>query len=231
MNSKLPKVFVNPIKGNINNNQDVTSISEESSINLDDIFDSSKYLFKHRYLITLKSGEVITSSIISRRGNKLLTIDNDILDEDFIKNTHKILKTNTSDSRISWFNVGEYKSRKNMVGDLITTPPEKVKSTIEKLLNEYNKKQTVSFDDILDFHVKFERIHPFQDGNGRVGRIIMFKECLKYNIVPFIIEDNLKMYYYRGLKEWDNEKGYLRDTCLTAQDRYKQYLDYFEIKY
>ena len=142
---------------------------------------------------------------------------NDILDEDFIKNTHKILKT--------------YKSRKNMVGDLITTPPEKVKSTIEKLLNEYNKKQTVSFDDILDFHVKFERIHPFQDGNGRVGRIIMFKECLKYNIVPFIIEDNLKMYYYRGLKEWDNEKGYLRDTCLTAQDRYKQYLDYFEIKY
>lgn len=156
---------------------------------------------------------------------------NDILDEDFIKNTHIILKTNTSDSRISWFNVGEYKSRKNMVGDLITTPPEKVKSTIEKLLNEYNKKQTVSFDDILDFHVKFERIHPFQDGNGRVGRIIMFKECLKYNIVPFIIEDNLKMYYYRGLKEWDNEKGYLRDTCLTAQDRYKQYLDYFEIKY
>ena len=156
---------------------------------------------------------------------------NDILDEDFIKNTHKILKTNTSDSIISWFNVGEYKSRKNMVGDLITTPPEKVKSTIEKLLNEYNKKQTVSFDDILDFHVKFERIHPFQDGNGRVGRIIMFKECLKYNIVPFIIEDNLKMYYYRGLKEWDNEKGYLRDTCLTAQDRYKQYLDYFEIKY
>ena len=156
---------------------------------------------------------------------------NDILDEDFIKNTHKILKTSTSDSRISWFNVGEYKSRKNMVGDLITTPPEKVKSTIEKLLNEYNKKQTVSFDDILDFHVKFERIHPFQDGNGRVGRIIMFKECLKYNIVPFIIEDNLKMYYYRGLKEWDNEKGYLRDTCLTAQDRYKQYLDYFEIKY
>lgn len=156
---------------------------------------------------------------------------NDILDEDFIKNTHKILKTNASDSRISWFNVGEYKSRKNMVGDLITTPPEKVKSTIEKLLNEYNKKQTVSFDDILDFHVKFERIHPFQDGNGRVGRIIMFKECLKYNIVPFIIEDNLKMYYYRGLKEWDNEKGYLRDTCLTAQDRYKQYLDYFEIKY
>lgn len=95
----------------------------------------------------------------------------------------------------------------------------------------YDAAISFAFDDILDFHVKFERIHPFQDGNGRVGRIIMFKECLKYNIVPFIIEDNLKMYYYRGLKEWDNEKGYLRDTCLTAQDRYKQYLDYFEIKY
>ena len=122
-------------------------------------------------------------------------------------------------------------SANDILDEDFTTPPEKVKSTIEKLLNEYNKKQTVSFDYILDFHVKFERIHPFQDGNGRVGRIIMFKECLKYNIVPFIIEDNLKMYYYRGLKEWDNEKGYLRDTCLTAQDRYKQYLDYFEIKY
>ena len=94
---------------------------------------------------------------------------------------------------------------------------------MDKLLNEYLGKQNISFDDILDFHVKFERIHPFQDGNGRTGRIIMFKECLKYNIVPFIIEDNLKMFYYRGLKEWDNEKGYLRDTCLTAQDRYKSF--------
>lgn len=153
------------------------------------------------------------------------------LNEDFIKNTHKILKTNTSDSKLSWFNVGEYKARKNMVGDMETTSPEKVKIEISKLLNEYLKKQIITLDDILDFHVRFERIHPFQDGNGRVGRIIMFKECLKYNIVPFIIEDNLKMFYYRGLKEWNNEKGYLKDTCLTAQDRYKAYLDYFEIKY
>ena len=156
---------------------------------------------------------------------------NNTLDEEFIKNVHKILKTNTSDSRISWFNVGEYKSRRNMVGDMKTVPPEKVKDEMNKLLEEYWKKQNITLENILDFHVRFERIHPFQDGNGRVGRIIMFKECLKHNIVPFIIEDNLKMFYYRGLKEWDNEKGYLMDTCLTAQDRYKAYLDYFEIKY
>lgn len=156
---------------------------------------------------------------------------NNTLDEEFIKTAHKILKTNTSDSRLSWFNVGEYKSKKNMVADIQTTPPEKVKKEMDKLLNEYWNKQNISLDDILDFHIHFERIHPFQDGNGKVGRIIMFKECLKHNIVPFIIEDNLKLFYYRGLKEWDNEKGYLRDTCLTAQDRYKKYLDYFEIKY
>lgn len=156
---------------------------------------------------------------------------NNTLDEEFIKNVHKILKTNTSDSRISWFNVGEYKSRRNMVGDMKTVPPEKVKDEMNKLLEEYWKKQNITLEDILDVHVRFERIHPFQDGNGRVGRIIIFKECLKHNIVPFIIEDNLKFFYYRGLKEWDNEKGYLMDTYLTAQDRYKAYLDYFEIKY
>ena len=156
---------------------------------------------------------------------------NNTLDEEFIKNVHKILKTNTSDSRISWFNVGEYKSRRNMVGDMKTVPPEKVKDEMNKLLEEYWKKQNITLEDILDVHVRSERIHPFQDGNGRVGRIIIFKECLKHNIVPFIIEDNLKFFYYRGLKEWDNEKGYLMDTCLTAQDRYKAYLDYFEIKY
>lgn len=156
---------------------------------------------------------------------------NDTLSEEFIKTTHKILKTNTSDSRLPWFNVGEYKAKKNMVGDMETTSPENVEREIRNLLNEYNKKQGISFDDILDFHVKFESIHPFQDGNGRVGRIILFKECLKNNIVPFIIEDDLKMFYYRGLKEWNNEKGYLRDTCLTAQDRYKVYLDYFEIEF
>ena len=114
---------------------------------------------------------------------------------------------------------------------MATASPEEVSTKMKVLLGEYARKNEITFEDILDFHVKFERIHPFQDGNGRVGRLLMFKECLKHNIVPFIIEDDLKMFYYRGLKEWDNEKGYLTDTCLTAQDKYKAYLDYFRIKY
>lgn len=118
-----------------------------------------------------------------------------------------------------------------MVGDTPTTLPENVQKEMAKLLFEYNRIDKVALENILDFHVKFESIHPFQDGNGRVGRLIIFKECLKNNIVPFIIEDDLKMFYYRGLKEWNNEKGYLTDTCLTAQDRHKVYLDYFKIEY
>ena len=183
---------------------------EKEAVNIDDIMETINHFQCFDYMIESA---------------------NNTLDEEFIKNIHKILKTNTSDSRISWFNVGEYKLRKNMVGDMKTVPPEKVKEEMNRLLVDYWKKQNITLEDILDFHVRFERIHPFQDGNGRVGRIIMFKECLKHNIVPFIIEDNLKFFYYRGLKEWDNEKGYLMDTCLTAQDRYKAYLDYFEIKY
>ena len=112
-----------------------------------------------------------------------------------------------------------------------TVLPEEVPDKIQQLFREYHSKEKKNLEDILDFHVKFERIHPFQDGNGRVGRLILFKECLKYNIVPFIIEDDIKMFYYRGLKEWNNEKGYLMDTCLTVQDRYKAYLDYFRIRY
>lgn len=153
------------------------------------------------------------------------------LTEKFIKELHLILKTGTSDSRKDWFAVGDYKKMPNEVGGMDTALPEEVADSMKILLAEYNGKERKTFDDILDFHVKFQRIHPFQDGNGRVGRLIMFKECLKYNIVPFIIEDNLKMFYYRGLKEWNNEKGYLTDTCLTAQDKYKAYLDYFRITY
>ena len=154
-----------------------------------------------------------------------------VLTEKFIKELHFILKNGTSDSRKDWFAVGDYKKLPNEVGGMDTTIPEEVADKMKILLMEYNAKDAKTFEDILDFHVKFERIHPFQDGNGRIGRLIMFKECLKNNIVPFIVDDNLKMFYYRGLKEWANEKGYLTDTCLAAQDKYKAYLDYFRIVY
>lgn len=162
-----------------------------------------------------------------------LVIDHadDILSEKFIKKLHLTLKNGTSDSRKDWVAVGEYKKIPNEVGGMDTALPEEVADKMKTLLKEYNVIKEKTLEDILDFHVKFGRIHPFQDGNGRVGRLIMFKECLKHNIVPFIIEDNLKLFYYRGLKEWDNEKGYLTDTCLTAQDKYKAYLNYFRIAY
>ena len=135
----------------------------------------------------------------------------------------------TSDSGKDWFAVGNYKRRPNEVGGMATALPEEVPERMRALLAQYHSIEDKTLEDILEFHVRFERIHPFQDGNGRVGRLIMFKECLNYGIVPFMIEDDLKLFYYRGLKEWDNEKGYLTDTCLTAQDRYQAYLDYFRI--
>lgn len=153
------------------------------------------------------------------------------LTEDMIKQLHKILKSGTSDANKSWFAVGEYKRLPNEVGGMETVEPEKVAASIRALLKGYRQKSSISFEDILDFHEQFEVIHPFQDGNGRVGRLIMFKECLCHGIVPFIITDELKMYYYRGLHEWKRTPGYLIDTCLTAQDMYKNILDYFKIKY
>lgn len=153
------------------------------------------------------------------------------LTESFIKQLHFILKSGTTDSQKSWFKVGDYKMLENEVGGSETTKPSEVSDAIKALLKEYNSKSKITFDDILDFHVRFESIHPFQDGNGRVGRLIMFKECLKHNIVPFIITEELKMYYYRGIKNWKDERGFLRDTCLSAQDTMKATLDYFEIKY
>ena len=153
------------------------------------------------------------------------------LTESFIKQLHFILKSGTTDSQKSWFRVGDYKQLENEVGGSETTKPAEVSGAIKALLKEYNSKSKITFDDILDFHVRFESIHPFQDGNGRVGRLIMFKECLKHNIVPFIITEELKMYYYRGIKNWNDERGYLRDTCLTGQDTMKATLDYFGIKH
>lgn len=151
--------------------------------------------------------------------------------ETFIKQLHMVLKNGTSDSRKDWFAVGDYKKYPNEVGGKITTPPEEVHDKIKALISAYNKTDNKSFDDLIGFHYEFERIHPFQDGNGRIGRLILFKECLKHNIVPFIIDENLKMFYYKGLSEWQSEKGYLIDTCLTAQDKFKKYLDYFRIPY
>ena len=187
--------------------------------------DQTRYIFETNTIGIEK--EVLNVDDVIETANHFRCIDIIIdhaklaLTEKFIKELHLILKNGTSDSRKDWFAVGDYKKLPNEVGGMETALPEEVADRMKKLLSEYNNKEEKIFDDILDFHVKFERIHPFQDGNGRVGRLIMFKECLKYNIVPFIIEDNLKMFYYRGLKEWDNEKGYLTDTCLTAQNRYK----------
>ena len=197
--------------------------------------DQTRYIFETNTIGIEK--EVLNVDDVIETANHFRCIDMIIdraklsLTEKIIKELHLILKNGTSDSRKDWFAVGNYKKLPNEVGGMETALPEEVVNKMKKLLSEYNNKGEKNFEDILDFHVKFERIHPFQDGNGRVGRLIMFKECLKYNIVPFIIEDNLKMFYYRGLKEWDNEKGYLTDTCMTAQDRYKAYLDYFRISY
>ncbi len=153
------------------------------------------------------------------------------LTEDFIKHLHLLLKNGTSDSRKDWFVAGDYKRLPNEVGGMETCPPEDVHKEMKMLLKEYNSRKTHSFADILDFHVRFESIHPFQDGNGRVGRLLMFKECLAEGHVPFIITDQLKLFYYRGLHEWGNIDGYLIDTCLTAQDNYKELMNYFRITF
>jgi len=197
--------------------------------------DQTRYIFETNTIGV--ENEVLNVDDVIETSNHFRCIDMIIdhakapLTEKYIKELHLILKNGTSDSRKDWFAVGDYKKMPNEVGGMETTLPENVADKMKELLNEYNSKEEKSLEDILDFHVKFERIHPFQDGNGRVGRLIMFKECLKYNIVPFIIEDSLKLFYYRGLKEWFNEKEFLMDTCLTAQDRYAAYLDYFRIKF
>ena len=197
--------------------------------------DQTRYIFETNTIGV--TGEAVNVDDVIETANHFRCIDfiiehaKSALTEKMIKKLHLMLKTGTSDSRQEWFAVGEYKKMPNEVGGMAITMPEDVAAEMRALLTAYNTKKVKTLNDILDFHVRFERIHPFQDGNGRVGRLIMFKECLKYNIVPFIIEDNLKMFYYRGLMEWGREKGYLTDTCLTAQDRYKAYLDYFRIKY
>ena len=154
----------------------------------------------------------------------------DKLSESFIKQIHQILKSGTSDSKKDWFVVGDYKRLPNEVGGMDTCPPKEVHQKITALLSEYNAIKRKTLEDILDFHVRFELIHPFQDGNGRVGRLIMFKECLANSIIPFIITDELKLFYYRGLREWGHINGYLTDTCLTAQDQFKEMMAYFQVR-
>lgn len=153
----------------------------------------------------------------------------DVLTEEIIKELHFILKRDTKDSTLDWFAVGDYKKRPNVVGGRETTKPKDVPARMKALLDAYNAKSEVTIQDIIAFHAAFEQIHPFQDGNGRVGRLIALKECLRFGIVPFLIEDSKKAFYYRGLSEWDNEKGWLTDTCLDGQDTFKRLLGMFEL--
>ena len=197
--------------------------------------DQTRYIFETNTIGI--EGESIRVDDIIETTNHFRCIDliidrtEERLTESLIKELHLILKSGTSDSRKDWFTVGDYKRLPNEVGGNETTAPEDVHREIKALFKEYNAKKRKSFEDILDLHQRFEAIHPFQDGNGRVGRLVMFKECLANGYVPFIITDELKMFYYRGLREWPRIKEYLHDTCLTAQDNYKAVLDYFKIKY
>lgn len=198
--------------------------------------DETRYIFETRTIGVEKNTSKKIDDIVETM-NHFVAIDRVIdfanypLSEAFIKELHKILKSNTSDSRLPYFAVGDYKKIPNEVGGLETTHPRLVGSEMKKLLSRYNEKESHSLEEIVEFHVQFERIHPFQDGNGRIGRLIAFKECLKNNLVPFIIFDDKKVFYYRGLKNWDQERGWLMDTCLEGQDVVKTYLDYFNIAY
>ena len=198
--------------------------------------DQTRYIFETN-TIGVTADETVKVDDIVETMNHFRCIDliidkaEEPLSEEMVKTLHGILKMGTSDSRKDWFAVGDYKKLPNEVGGMETCEPEKVHDSMLQLIDGYNAKPQHVFEDILDYHVRFEKIHPFQDGNGRVGRLIMFKECLRSGIVPFIITDELKMFYYRGLREWGHVDGYLTDTCLSAQDQYKAVLDYFRIKY
>ena len=197
--------------------------------------DQTRYIFETNTIGI--EGESVRVDDIIETTNHFRCIDliidraDEKLTESLIKELHLILKSGTSDSRKDWFTVGDYKRLPNEVGGNETTAPEDVHREMKALLKEYNGKKLKSFEDIIDLHQRFESIHPFQDGNGRVGRLVMFKECLANGYVPFIITEELKMFYYRGLREWNNVRGYLLDTCLAAQDNYKAVLDYFRIRH
>lgn len=197
--------------------------------------DQTRYIYETN-TIGVEAGTVNVDDIVETANHFRcidLVIDSagQMLSEPFIKTLHRTLKNGTSDSRKDWFAVGDYKKIPNEVGGRDTTAPEEVSTEMKQLLASYNRKPDKTLEDLIAFHVAFESIHPFQDGNGRVGRLILFKECLKNGIVPFIIDEDLKLFYYRGLHEWNTERGYLIDTCLSAQDKFRKYLDYFRIPY
>lgn len=195
--------------------------------------DQTRYIYETN-TIGVEAGTVNVDDIVET-ANHFRCIDmvidsaGQMLSEPFIKTLHRTLKNGTSDSRKEWFAVGEYKKIPNEVGGQDTTAPEEVPTEMKQLLASYNRNPDKTLEDLIAFHVAFESIHPFQDGNGRVGRLILFKECLKNDIVPFIIDEDLKLFYYRGLHEWNTERGYLIDICLSAQDKFRKYLDYFRI--
>ena len=195
--------------------------------------DQTRYIYETN-TIGVEAGTVNVDDIVETANHFRcidLVIDSagQMLSEPFIKTLHRTLKSGTSDSRKDWFVVGDYKKIPNEVGGRDTTAPEEVPTEMKQLLASYNRKPDKTLEDLIAFHVAFESIHPFQDGNGRVGRLILFKECLKNEIVPFIIDEDLKLFYYRGLHEWNTERGYLIDICLSAQDKFRKYLDYFRI--
>ena len=195
--------------------------------------DQTRYIFETNTILfegdtVAKVDDILETSNHFKLVDYMLDVADKKLTEKMIKEFHKILKDGTSDSRVEWFNVGEYKQRANTIGSGIkTTSPNNVEKEMSKLMDWYNSLEQVTAKEIIDFHYRFESIHPFQDGNGRIGRIIIFKECLKNNIVPFIIQDADKLFYYRGLKEYKSEKGYLIDTCLNAQDQYIKMIEYY----
>ena len=190
------------------------------------IFETNTILFEGNTIA--KVDDILETANHFKLVDYMLDVADKKLTEKLIKEFHKILKDGTSDNRVEWFNVGEYKQRANTIGSGIkTTSPNNVKKEMSKLMDWYNSLKQITIKEIIEFHYRFERIHPFQDGNGRIGRIIIFKECLKNNIVPFIIQDADKLFYYRGLKEYKNEKGYLADTCLNAQDQYSSMIEYY----
>lgn len=198
--------------------------------------EQTRYIYETNTLFTEKGANTTNIDDIIETVNHfhcfdyMLKIAEEPLSEEHIKEFHKILKYNTSVSKKEWFKVGAYKLKPNIIGGIETSKPNEVENHISKLLKKYNGKNNIEIFDIIDFHYEFEKIHPFQDGNGRVGRLIMFKECLKNNIVPFIIEDEFKFFYYRGLSEYPKIKEYLTDTCLSAQDNYMELMTYFEIE-